>query len=54
MMTFYHIYQNPIVSFYLTAILTILGDPGAVNRVEINGGESFQERERESLMGCYS
>ena len=30
-------------------VLTIIGDPGAVSRVEINGSESFQERAREPL-----
>ena len=30
----------------------ILGGPGAVSRVGINGGETFKERAREPL-GCY-
>ena len=34
-------------------IWTILGDPGAVNCVRKNGGESFQEWAREPV-GCYS
>ena len=40
-------------AFLFCWLLTILGDPGAVSRVGINGGESFQERAREPL-GCYS
>ena len=31
----------------------ILGGPGAVSRVGINGGETFKERAREPLVCCY-
>ena len=38
---------------YVFSSWPILGDPGTISRVGINGGESFQERAREPLR-CYS
>ena len=38
---------------YISSSWPILGDPGTISRVGINGGESFQERAREPLR-CYS
>ena len=38
---------------YISSSWSILGDPGTISRVGINGGESFQERARQPLR-CYS
>ena len=42
-----------LISLLFPSILHPQGDPGAVSRVGINGGKSFQERQREPL-GCYA
>lgn len=39
--------------FSLRNVASMLGEAGVISQVEINGGESFQERVREPL-GCYS